>query len=102
MEGIGGPVRPCVYVHAVEHCVANRPPNPGHYRMLFEAAPGPRRLFHKGDAYPPAREGAKTTPNAEDMPSSDTSVLAGIATGVPLQSVMLQKATPCFPSPARS
>jgi hypothetical protein len=60
--------RPGVYVHVVQHCVANRPPNPGRYRMLYETAPGRRRLFRKGDPYNPAREGAKTMPNPEDMP----------------------------------
>ncbi len=63
------PLRPGVYVHIVQHCVANRPPNPGRYRMLFETAPGRRRLFRSGDAYHPAREGAKTIPTREDIPS---------------------------------
>lgn len=67
-EGLAGPLRPGVYVHIVQHCVANRPPNPGRYRMLFETGPGRRRLFRKGDPYHPAREGAKSTPNPEDMP----------------------------------
>ena len=62
------PLRPGVYVHVVQHCVANRPPNPGRYRMLFETAPGRRRLFRKGDSYHPEREGAKITPQQEDMP----------------------------------
>jgi hypothetical protein len=67
-EALVGPLRPGVYVHVVQHCVANRPPNPGRYRMLFETGPGRRRLFRVGDAYHPAREGAKTIPNPEDMP----------------------------------
>jgi len=62
------PYRPGVYVHVVQHCVANRPPNPGRYRMLFETAPGRRRLFRKGDSYHSQREGAKTTPKREDIP----------------------------------
>ena len=37
-----GPLRPGFYVHVVQHCVANRPPNPGRYRMLFETSPGRR------------------------------------------------------------
>ena len=61
-------LRPGVYVHAVQHCVANRPPSPGRYRMLFETAPGRRRLFRTGDSYDPAREGAKTVPAREDIP----------------------------------
>lgn len=67
-EGIAKPLRPGVYVHAVQHCVANRPPNPGRYRMLFESAPGRRRLFRKGDSYHPEREGGKIIPKREDMP----------------------------------
>ena len=63
------PLRPGVYVHVVQHCVANRPPNPGRYRMLFETVPGRRRLFCNGDNYDPAREGAKIVPAREDIPS---------------------------------
>src|SRR5439155_18620696 len=63
-----GPLRPGFYVHVVQHCVANRPPNPGRYRMLFETAGGRRRLFRKGDPSHPDREGAKVTPRAEELP----------------------------------
>jgi hypothetical protein len=70
IEKAGGqPLRPGVYVHIVQHCVANRPPNPGRYRMLFETAPGRRRLFRDGDNYDRAREGAKILPAREDIPS---------------------------------
>jgi hypothetical protein len=62
------PLRPGVYVHIVQHCVANRAPNPGRYRMLFETAAGRRRLFRTGDSYDPAREGSKTTPAREEIP----------------------------------
>ena len=62
-------LRPGVYVHIVQHCVANRPPNPGRYRMLFETTPGRRRLFRAGDPYDRAREGSKTTPAPEDIPA---------------------------------
>ena len=61
-EGLHEPLRPGVYVHVVQHCVANRPPNPGRYRMLFETTEGRRRLFRKRDPYNLEREGAKTTP----------------------------------------
>jgi hypothetical protein len=63
-----GPLRPGFYVHVVQHCVANRPPNPGRYRMLVETAPGRRRLFRPGDYYHPEREGAKTIPTKENLP----------------------------------
>ncbi len=75
-EGIERPLRPGVYVHVVQHCVANRPPNPGRYRMLFQTAEGRRRLFRKGDTYHPAREGAKITPAPDDLPSAYSDLLA--------------------------
>ena len=68
--------RPGVYVHIVQHCVANRAPSPGRYRMLFETRPGRRRLFRQGDPYNPAREGAKITPNAQDLPYGYSGLLS--------------------------
>jgi hypothetical protein len=73
------PLRPGVYVHIVQHCVANRPPNPGRYRMLFETAPGRRRLFRSGDVYDPAREGAKTVPERDEIPSQYAPLLTWYA-----------------------
>jgi hypothetical protein len=67
-EGMVKPQRPGVYVHAVQHCVANRAPNPGRYRMLLETPEGERRLFRKGDPYHPAREGSKIKPCPEELP----------------------------------
>lgn len=75
-ESLTGQLRPGVYVHAVQHCVANRLPNPGRYRMLFETGLGRRRLFRPGDAYHPAREGSKITPNPEEMPYGYQGLLA--------------------------
>jgi len=75
-EGIEHPLRPGVYVHVVQHCVANRPPNPGRYRMLFQTAEGRRRLFRKGDTYHPAREGAKITPAPAALPPAYSYLLA--------------------------
>jgi hypothetical protein len=74
-EAIAGPIRPGVYVHVVQHCVANRAPNPGRYRMLFETGPGRRRLFRIGDTYHPAREGGKITPVPEQMPPGYSELL---------------------------
>src|SRR5713226_5522714 len=56
-EGLHDPLRPGVYVHIVSHCVANRAPNPGRYRMLFETLEGRRRLYRTSDPYHPSREG---------------------------------------------
>ena len=69
------PLRPGVYVHIVQHCAANRPPNPGRYRMLFETTPGRRRLFRNGDNYDRAREGAKIVPAREDIPFEYSALL---------------------------
>lgn len=74
-EGIVLPLRPGVYIHVVQHCVANRPPNPGRYRMLFESGPGRRRLFRKGDPYDPAREGSKMTPSPDELPDNYSELL---------------------------
>jgi hypothetical protein len=70
------PLRPGFYVHVVQHCVANRPPSPGRYRMLVETAPGRRRLFRPGDYYHPEREGAKTTPSRENLPNGYNGLLS--------------------------
>ncbi len=67
-EAITPSLRPGVYVHVLQHCVANRPPNSGRYRMLFETSPGRRRLFRRGDSYHPEREGGKVAPRREDLP----------------------------------
>jgi hypothetical protein len=67
-EGLAEKLRPGVYIHAQMHCVANRPPNPGRYRMLFETRPGFRRLFCPGDPFDPKREGSKTSPSASEIP----------------------------------
>lgn len=68
-EAIQGYLRPGVYVHAFLHCVANKPPNPGRYRMLFATGKLRRRLFRNGDPYHPDREGAKTIPSKDDIPA---------------------------------
>jgi hypothetical protein len=62
-------LRPGFNVHVIEHCVANRAPNSGRYRMLVETAKGRRRLFRKGDQYHPAREGSKAVPEPEELPT---------------------------------
>jgi hypothetical protein len=67
-QNLHGSLRPGVYVHVVQHCVANRAPNSARYRMLFETHAGRRRLFRRGDPYHPEREGGKITPEANDLP----------------------------------
>lgn len=74
-EAHGAELRPGIRVHINQHCVANRPPNPARYRMLFETAPGRRRLFRDGDSYDTAREGAKIVPSRADIPSEYAGLL---------------------------
>lgn len=62
------PLRPGVKVHAYLHCVANRPPNPGRYRMLFETTGGRRRLFRPGDPCHPLRAAGKDVPKRHEIP----------------------------------
>ena len=66
-EEIAGARRPSIQVHAYQHCVANKAPNPSRHRMLFEPARGRRRLFRPGDPYHPARTG-RQLPDAGDIP----------------------------------
>ena len=61
--------RPGIYPHLSVHCVANRPPDKGRYRMLFETAPSRRRLFRTGDPYHPKREGGKILPERDEIPA---------------------------------
>ena len=68
-ERLSPALRPGVYVHAMQHCVANRPPNPGRYRMLFQTGRNRRRLFRPGDPDDPRREGARTMPDRDDIPA---------------------------------
>jgi len=74
-QNLHGFLRPGVYVHVVQHCVANRSRNPARYRMLFETTDGRRRLFRRGDAYHPEREGGKITPRTGDLPDGYSGLL---------------------------
>jgi hypothetical protein len=67
-ECIAGELRPGVYVHVVQHCVATRPPSPARYRMLTETQDGYRRLFCEPDIYHAGREGSKITPERDELP----------------------------------
>lgn len=67
-EALYGRLRPGVYVHVLQHCVANRPPNPGRYRMLFATSDKRRRLFRTGDSFDRRREGGKIVPEADALP----------------------------------
>lgn len=55
-----------IYVHANQHCVATRKPNPAKLKMLVETAGGERRLFREGDAFHHGRDG-RIAPKASDL-----------------------------------
>lgn len=66
----GAPLRPGVKVHIYLHCVANRPPNQGRYRMLFETASSRRRLFRPSDPCHPRRCSGKSVPKRQEIPAA--------------------------------
>ncbi len=74
-----GVVAPGIETHIRQHCLADKEPTPGRYRMLVKAAKDKYRLFREGDSYHSDREGAKTTPNREDIPEPYQSLLTWYA-----------------------
>lgn len=66
-ENITGEMRSGVNVHASQHCVANRAPNPAKHRMLFATGKHTRRLLLPGDEMHPGRTG-KIFPDADEVP----------------------------------
>jgi len=66
-ERMTGSVRRSVHVHVIQHCVANRPPNPAGYRMLFETTYGRRRLYRPGDPQHQDRRG-RIVPERQHLP----------------------------------
>ena len=66
-ENITGELRSGVSVHASQHCVANKAPNPGRHRMLFAAGKHTRRLLLPDDEVHPGRTG-KILPDAGEIP----------------------------------
>ena len=66
----GLPLRPSVKIHVYLHCVANRPPNPGRYRILFETASGRRRLYRPNDPCHPLRASGKIVPKRSEIPAA--------------------------------
>ena len=65
----GGALRPGVRTHATQHCVSNKPANPGRYRMIVETRRGFRRLYREGDPLHPDRRTGKIAPSRDEMPA---------------------------------
>jgi hypothetical protein len=73
-ENITGEMRSGVNVHASQHCVANKAPNPAKHRMLFATGRSTRRLLLPGDEADPGRTG-KMFPEADEVPEKYLPVL---------------------------
>jgi hypothetical protein len=73
-ENIAGEMRSGVNVHASQHCVANRKPNPAKHRMLFATGKHTRRLLLPEDEVHPERTG-KIFPDAGELPEQYLPVL---------------------------
>lgn len=74
-ENITGEMRSGVSVHASQHCVANKAPNPGRHRMLFATGKHTRRLLLHGDETHPGRTG-KVFPDQGEVPEKYLPLLA--------------------------
>ncbi len=68
-ENFVGGFRPGLQPHASWHCVANKKPNGGRYRMLYETVRGRRRLLRAGDRCHPDRNG-DVTPEKSALPAA--------------------------------
>jgi hypothetical protein len=66
-ENITGEMRSGINVHASQHCVANKAPNPAKHRMLFATGKHTRRLLLPGDEVHLGRTG-KIFPEAGELP----------------------------------
>src|SRR5208283_2691622 len=73
-ENITGEMRSGENVHASQHCVANKAPNPAKHRMLFATGRSTRRLLLPGDQVDPGRTG-KIFPEADEVPEKYLPVL---------------------------
>ena len=73
---VGGPLRAGVQPHVYQHCVANRAPSSGRYRMLFETSKGRRRLFRPGDLCHPRRGSGKEVPRDDEIPPAYRELVA--------------------------
>ena len=56
-----------IYLHANQHCVANRPPNDAKLRMLFQTKGNLRRIYCPSEPFHPARNG-RYCPEPRELP----------------------------------
>jgi hypothetical protein len=63
---LNGDVRPGFVTHVRQHCVANKAPNPGEYRMLYATGRARRRLMRSSDVWDRNRQG-RMFPEIQDI-----------------------------------
>jgi len=68
-EKLVGGFRPGLQAHVSGHCVANKKPNGGRHRMLYETRRGHRRLLRANDASHPDRNG-DIRPKKAELPAA--------------------------------
>lgn len=73
-ERLVGGFRPGLQAHASGHCVANKKPNGGRHRMLYETRRGHRRLLRADDASHPDRNG-DVRPKKAELPKAYQSLV---------------------------
>ncbi len=73
-ENITGELRSGVQVHASQHCVANKAPNPAKHKILFATGKHTRRLLQPGDEVHPGRTG-KIFPDPGEVPEKHLPLL---------------------------
>ena len=66
-ENITGELRSGIQVHASQHCVANKAPNPAKHKMIFATGKHTRRLLLPEDDLHPGRTG-KIFPDPGEVP----------------------------------
>lgn len=74
IENINGELRSGVQVHASQHCVANKAPNPAKHKMIFATGKHTRRLLLPGDEVHPGRTG-KIFPDPGELPDKYLTLL---------------------------
>lgn len=68
-EKLVGGYRPGLQAHVSGHCVANKKPNGGRHRMLYETRRGHRRLVRADDPSHPDRNG-EIRPEKSELPAA--------------------------------
>jgi len=66
-EGLTEGQESSIYLHANQHCVANRPPKDARLRMLFQTKGNLRRIFCPSEPFHPARNG-RYCPEPRELP----------------------------------